>query len=552
MKKFNKIIFLILTVFIFSINIFGNSSGESKLFLQNQIGNIYVTIDESSLEAMYGDPLAEKYYKADVKINGQTLKRVAIRTKGNSSLKSVANMDTTRYSFKIDFNKYVKGQNIENITKINLNNNFSDPSYMKEYLTYYLMDYIGLKTPQISYVNLYINGELHGLYTVVENIDEQYIENNYDYKYGDLFKPEGTGSDLKYISDSLSDYTGVDLKTDIKNTTEDDFINFVKAVNNNENLEEYFDIDTFLRYMAVSTFVVNLDSYQGGITHNYYLYNNNGVFEFIGWDYNMSFNGFTAGINTQQAIDFMIDEPVLSSLDSRPLVKAVFSNENYLEIYHSYIKELLDGPLQPDNFAEKTEEVKNLIEESVKNDPTAFYTYDEFINYIYTGLSDSEDQAAEMPAPVQTENTDTNTGALAADNNKRPTPPDFQNNNMNNPMNLSEEDMQKVKASGIALPGEENFDPQKFNEALQKLGIEISQPGHPGQPGQPDQQNRNFENKAGGGMEAGNRLGLIPFMQQRYEAVKNQIEGNAVSKSDGSGNGGSDMNFNGPGDMNKK
>jgi spore coat protein CotH len=41
--------------------------------------------------------------------------------------------------------------------------------------------------------------------------------------------------------------------------------------------------------MAVSTAWSNLDSYQGSLAHNYYLYEQDGVFSLLPWDYNESF-----------------------------------------------------------------------------------------------------------------------------------------------------------------------------------------------------------------------------------------------------------------------
>ena len=56
-------------------------------------------------------------------------------------------------------------------------------------------------------------------------------------------------------------------------------------------LEDTFDVDVFLRWLAVNTLMVNWDSY-GSIAHNYYLYGDpseGGQLHFISWDHNMSF-----------------------------------------------------------------------------------------------------------------------------------------------------------------------------------------------------------------------------------------------------------------------
>ncbi|TYD65763.1 CotH kinase family protein, partial [Escherichia coli] len=72
-----------------------------------------------------------------------------VRPKGNSSLSSVANDDTTdRYSLKIDFGQYVDGQTYHGIRKLALNNNISDATYMKEAISYDIYNFLGIPTPE--------------------------------------------------------------------------------------------------------------------------------------------------------------------------------------------------------------------------------------------------------------------------------------------------------------------------------------------------------------------------------------------------------------------
>ena len=65
----------------------------------------------------------------------------------NSSLYTLKNTNSYRYSFTINFGKFVnkktgykEKQNFYGISKIALNSMFYDPTLMKEYLAYELMD----------------------------------------------------------------------------------------------------------------------------------------------------------------------------------------------------------------------------------------------------------------------------------------------------------------------------------------------------------------------------------------------------------------------------
>lgn len=271
-------------------------SYNKKLFNEDIVTTIDITIDDKDWEDILANPLDEEYKEASVTINGETISNVAIRTKGNSTLTSVARGDSQRYSLKVDFNYYDSTQSYYGLTKLNLNNNYSDSTQMKEFVSYELMEQMGIATPSHSYMKVMVNGEYYGLMLGVEAIDETFIAQNYNTAKGYLFKPDGTGSDLVYISDSLEDYEGIEVKMNEDSIDDSNLISMIKAINEGEGYEEFLNIDQMLRYFAMNTALVSLDSYQGQMKHNYYLYEDeDGVFSILPWDYNMSFGGFGLG-----------------------------------------------------------------------------------------------------------------------------------------------------------------------------------------------------------------------------------------------------------------
>lgn len=276
-----------------------NGQGQTyatDVFDQSKVTTVDITVDEADFKKMLESPLDEEMYSADVVINGEKVENVGFRTKGNLTLRSVAQMeDSDRYSWKIDFDKYVDEQNLHGLKKLNLNNNYSDPSQMREYLAYSLMKKMGVPTPNFSYMYVTINGKEWGLYLGVEAIEETFLQQNFENARGDLYKPDGTGSDLKWISDDISDYSGMNLKTNKDTKDQSELIEMLDAINHGGDIEKYLDVDEMLRYFAVNTAVVNLDHYQGNLKHNYYLYEENGLFSILPWDYNMSFGGFGVG-----------------------------------------------------------------------------------------------------------------------------------------------------------------------------------------------------------------------------------------------------------------
>ncbi len=168
---------------------------------------------------------------------------------------------------------------------------------MREYLSYKILDAMGVPVPGCGYTHITVNGEEWGLYLAVEAIDEVFLETRFSDASGDLYKPEGmggTGADLVYRGDDISLYTGLNPKTN-ENGDGSAVLALMHALESGEGLEETLDVDEALRYLAVNTALANFDSYLGGTTHNFYLYEQDGVFSILPWDYNLSFGGFGGG-----------------------------------------------------------------------------------------------------------------------------------------------------------------------------------------------------------------------------------------------------------------
>ena len=116
----------------------------SSLFSSDIVHEINIQIDSADWAEILASPEDEIYYETTVTLDGQTVENVGFRTKGNSSLKSVASSDSDRYSFRVKFDKYVDDQTILGLDELVLNNMFSDPSYLREYISYTTMREAGL------------------------------------------------------------------------------------------------------------------------------------------------------------------------------------------------------------------------------------------------------------------------------------------------------------------------------------------------------------------------------------------------------------------------
>lgn len=155
-----------------------------KYFPKDSIQTVKVEMDESNLNYM----LQNAEGKPSVMTNSVTIGDAApvgyagIKTKGNYTLSSTNESDSDRFSFTLNFGKYIKKkqygakQNFYGCQKISFNNCFFDKTIMKEYNAMRLMDEMGLPTPQYSLAKLYINGQYYGVYFMVEAMDTAIIE----------------------------------------------------------------------------------------------------------------------------------------------------------------------------------------------------------------------------------------------------------------------------------------------------------------------------------------------------------------------------------------
>lgn len=191
------------------------------------------------------------------------------------------------------------------------------------------------------------------------------------------------GPDLNYTDDDLDSYSTI-WDGEITDTDKKDHKRVVEALKNiseGTDLETYMDVDNILKYMAVHTFVVNDDSLSGTMAHNYYLYEYNGKLNILPWDYNLSFGGMSMGgkmggqsLGATSVINDAIDMP-FSITD---FFDALLENEEYLEQYHGYLNELVEKYVNGGEFEKTYERIRSQIDDLVGNDPTAFYSYEEY------------------------------------------------------------------------------------------------------------------------------------------------------------------------------
>ncbi len=180
---------------------------ETRLFDTDRVHTIDIVMDD--WDEFLTTAQSEEYSDCTVVIDGESYKNVGIRGKGNTSLSTVSSMDSERYSFKVEFDQYDKNKNYHGLDKLSLNNVIQDNTYMKDYLTYQMMNEFGANAPLCSFAYITVNGEDWGLYLAVEGVEDSFLQRNFGNDYGALYKPDsmnfggGRGNGMDFNMDDF-------------------------------------------------------------------------------------------------------------------------------------------------------------------------------------------------------------------------------------------------------------------------------------------------------------------------------------------------------------
>ncbi|MEM7159752.1 MAG: CotH kinase family protein [Myxococcota bacterium] len=274
------------------------------VFDPTQLRTYSVEIAPEDLERINADPQAEEYVPAAVEVDGQRLENVAIRYKGNVG--SLANcfeggmLVCDKLSMKIRFDEYVEDQLLDGLKRLNFHSMKADPSKITERLGYALFRDFGVPASRAVHAQLVINGELMGLYALVEQVDGRFTRVN--------FPEDGEGNLYKEVWPM---HFGEGPYLDALKTNRDespdalDMVLFAQELQSStpeamdEVIDRWMDRAALARLLAVDRMVENWDGALGfwcgdwGCgNHNYYWYEETQTQRvwLIPWDLDNSFD----------------------------------------------------------------------------------------------------------------------------------------------------------------------------------------------------------------------------------------------------------------------
>jgi spore coat protein H len=241
------------------------------------------------------------YVHATLQLGDWTFPDVAVRYKGNGSFLNATRSGGDKISLKVDLNKFVKGQELAGLTTLNFQNNITDVGWMNEVLAYRLYRDAGALAPRTTYAQVYLTVEgkpkrYLGLYSVSENVDDNFADERFGTKKGAIFKPSTQDLFTDWGPDWARYNQSYDPKTDLTEAQKQRVIALGRLVSNATDEEfaatigDYVDLDDFARYSAVLVWLANHDSLlQNGQNFYTYLHPVTNKMHFIAWDQDFSF-----------------------------------------------------------------------------------------------------------------------------------------------------------------------------------------------------------------------------------------------------------------------
>ena len=367
-----------------------DKSAERMLYDPNTIGEIRIKLPANNwvdaLDSMrlYG----ENMMNGEVEVDGKKYPGAGVRFRGNNSYQ----LGLKRNPLQIKLNHTDKNTKHQGYASLKLSSALRDPSMAREMLFYQIARKY-TPAPRACYTKLYINDEYVGLFVNVESVDGQFLREHYNSEGNAFFKagvdyksptPESCRQNifgsLEY-EENLACYKGNFEMSSAQGWL--DLQELTRVLDRNpEKIETVLDVDAALWMLALNNAMVNLNSYSGNYSINYYLYKDNfGRFQTIPWDLNLAFGSYK---NTGKGSDLDLKElqkldPLLHAENPyKPLLSKLLANEFYRKVYLAHLRQILEENFANGEYETLARSYQTGIAKAFEEDPNKSYSTEEF------------------------------------------------------------------------------------------------------------------------------------------------------------------------------
>ena len=339
-----------------------------------------------------GTSVAAKDVPVTMAVDGTTLEQVGIRCKGNSSL----GISGPKKPFNITTDSFVAGQDLWGFDVMNLNNNWNDPSLLRDAIGLKLLgDYMPIS--RFTFAKVTINGTYIGLYSMVEQINGEWADHWYQdngltirgdspvritfdsstlnwkgedlapYKQGYEVKGKDAGSDDGYIQ--LRELTrALDAPVSAGGLADADLATGIR---------EKLNVDSALWHIAGTNILAHYDSYYVGKNHYLFAPSRDPRFDIIIWDLGLAFGtfGLRSGAGGPGGgggpAAALVDPFVQADAANRPLIRRLLAVPEFRADYLAHYRALLHERFTEDWITEVGQSYQDLIRAAAQEEVAA-------------------------------------------------------------------------------------------------------------------------------------------------------------------------------------
>jgi len=375
-RLFPILVFNIFTIFTFAQN-------SDSFFDIKSIQTIKINFATKNWVAVL-DSLkvnGEEMLVATVSIGNKTYNNCGVAYRGSNSYR----FNHQKNPLHIRLNYINSAQNHEGITDINLSIALRDPSMVREVLGFEIARNY-MVAPRANYARVYVNDSYNGLFVNVEDINEGFLKRNLNENEGTFLKASNNPKELEgcrkemfgslYYEENASCYlTNYKL---LSKTGWDDLIQLTKLLAESpDKIESVLNIDQTLWMLAFNNAFVNLSSYSGDKSYNYFLYKDKtGRFIPIIWDLNLCFGSLkNTGIGSDLSLENLQKLDPLLHLDNlqKPLISQLLKNPEYKKKYLFFIRTLVMNHIDNNSYLKRAIELQQFIKSDYANDKNLGY-----------------------------------------------------------------------------------------------------------------------------------------------------------------------------------
>ncbi len=146
------------------------AEARAELFRRERVVDVDIRLDVDAVDALRREPRV--FVTGDVTLDGETRAGVGVRLKGSNSFQDIDGKPSFRLRFDTSD---AAGGPFCGLERLVLNNMASDPSQGREVLAWQALVDAGLTGPEVTWARLVLNGEVLGLYAMIEPLDEAWL-----------------------------------------------------------------------------------------------------------------------------------------------------------------------------------------------------------------------------------------------------------------------------------------------------------------------------------------------------------------------------------------